>query len=286
MSQLKMNGYLLQCITNLHVGSGDESYGVIDKLVQRDSADNLPVINGSSLKGALKEFFEAETGENSAMINFIFGGENGDQGNDAGAYSFTPAFLLALPVRSSAAPFFMATSRSCADNFDAIFNRFGFTRGNDWTKDVAAVNVSTGNAKFFASQPVTEAQAFLEEYTIKATSGGGFDNIKNLAGITGANRLAVVDDQDFQTLTDDLHLPVRARNNLGHLENGERVGRNLWYEQFVPRMSSFFFFVGVPDEKVNYFEAFEKTLLSKIVHVGANRSVGDGFCKISKLDVN
>lgn len=32
--------YFIQCITNMHVGSGDANYGIVDKLVQRDPVTN------------------------------------------------------------------------------------------------------------------------------------------------------------------------------------------------------------------------------------------------------
>jgi CRISPR-associated protein Cmr4 len=42
--------YLIQCITNLHVGSGDATYGIVDKLVQRDAVYSYPTIHSSSLE--------------------------------------------------------------------------------------------------------------------------------------------------------------------------------------------------------------------------------------------
>ncbi|MCD4675191.1 MAG: hypothetical protein K8S18_04240 [Desulfobacula sp.] len=54
--------YKIRTITNLHVGAGDANYGVIDNLVQRDVVTGLPVIHGSSLKGAIREFYEYSWG--------------------------------------------------------------------------------------------------------------------------------------------------------------------------------------------------------------------------------
>ena len=44
--------------TNLHVGNGAVNYDIVDKTVQRDSISNLPIINSSSLKGALRDYAE------------------------------------------------------------------------------------------------------------------------------------------------------------------------------------------------------------------------------------
>jgi CRISPR-associated protein Cmr4 len=49
--------YLIHCKTNLHAGSGDTNYGIIDKMVQRDPVTELPCIYSSSLKGSAQGVF-------------------------------------------------------------------------------------------------------------------------------------------------------------------------------------------------------------------------------------
>ena len=94
------NAYLIQCITNLHVGSGDANYGIIDKLVQRDTVYNYPTIHASSLKGALREHFERLWGENDTKIIDVFGKKtNDDDDAQSGNCNFLNADLMALPVR-------------------------------------------------------------------------------------------------------------------------------------------------------------------------------------------
>ena len=46
--------YVINTLSNMHVGSGEVNYGVIDNLIQRDSVTNLPNINYSGLKGAIR----------------------------------------------------------------------------------------------------------------------------------------------------------------------------------------------------------------------------------------
>ncbi len=100
--------YMIQCITNLHAGSGDTNYGVIDKLVQRDPVTGHPTIHASSLKGALREHFEKKQGT-KVNTNTVFGKEAKD-GNDSetGDYKFLSADLLALPVRCTHRQFVLA----------------------------------------------------------------------------------------------------------------------------------------------------------------------------------
>ncbi|MBK7696403.1 MAG: hypothetical protein IPI30_19460 [Saprospiraceae bacterium] len=55
---MKPEFYLLRAVTNLHVGSGETNYGVIDKLIERDATTGFPCINSSGLKGAIKQKFK------------------------------------------------------------------------------------------------------------------------------------------------------------------------------------------------------------------------------------
>ena len=57
---MKTELYKITTLSNLHVGSGDINFDVIDNQVQRDSITNLPNINSSSLKGAFREHFSGD----------------------------------------------------------------------------------------------------------------------------------------------------------------------------------------------------------------------------------
>jgi CRISPR-associated protein Cmr4 len=96
-----LNAYFIQCITNLHAGSGDANYGIIDKLVQRDTVYNYPTIHASSLKGALRQHFE-DAQYSDVNIEQIFGKKtNDDDEAESGNCNFLSADLVALPVRCS-----------------------------------------------------------------------------------------------------------------------------------------------------------------------------------------
>lgn len=48
--------YRLTCLTNLHMGSGEANYEVIDLEVERDPVLGEPTMNASGVKGALRDF--------------------------------------------------------------------------------------------------------------------------------------------------------------------------------------------------------------------------------------
>lgn len=89
--------YQIRAITNLHAGSGDADYGIVDKLVQRDPISRYPCIHMSSIKGALREFF---TKNNVAddIISQLFGSNPKESTKvQQGKLRFISADILALP---------------------------------------------------------------------------------------------------------------------------------------------------------------------------------------------
>jgi CRISPR-associated protein Cmr4 len=68
-------------------------------------------------------------------------------------------------------------------------------------------------------------------------------------------------------------LPTIARNQL---DNGK--SNNLWYEEFVPRESIFYFIVLIPDNEEN-----ELPIDGEVIQFGGNASVGYGYCKLTKV---
>ena len=93
---MKAKIFVIECLTNLHVGNGDVNFNIIDNEVERDVVTGFPTINSSGVKGALRAFFK----ENDlSSIKGIFGSdENGS--TTSGSLKFLSANLLALPIRS------------------------------------------------------------------------------------------------------------------------------------------------------------------------------------------
>lgn len=73
------------------------------------------------------------------------------------------------------------------------------------------------------------------------------------------------------------YLPIIARNCL---DNG--MSTNLWYEEVLPAQSILIFFVSYDDE--DNIERFDQILCNKPVQIGANASIGYGFCNITRLE--
>jgi len=275
---MKQTFFTLDNRTNMHVGSGQSNYGVIDNLVQRDPTYQHPVIHASSLKGGIKEYCHHH---GFSDLRLVFGSEkeNGKTKHDTsgtGAYKFFDAMLLCMPVRCDKRAYVHIT---CPDILGYLHD--SLPTGHAYKADLVNLNMifsgSTEKAYCFS---LSLDGATIEDFDIKAK----FEDSKarlltpNLKSLLGAHEIAIVTNDLFTRLTNDLHLPVIARN---YLENGE--SKNLWYEQVVPRLSRFWGQCLHPEEQDDAL--FNPVLFNEnvLVQIGANGSVGYGYCSFRKF---
>lgn len=254
----QVSAYLITCLTNMHVGAGGTNYDVIDNIVQRDVITEVPTIHSSSLKGALREFFKNKWGENDGKLNYIFGPDgNRNGGKDDGGignFKFFAGDLLSLPVRATNKAYYNATSPFLIERVNLLAKNLGLG------KDILP-SVSIEQEK---SPQIANGGEFLEDW--KANSG------LQLKDTRIGNDIALFSEKDFKRLAKKL--PVIARNKV-------HVDKNLFYEEVVPRETRFVFFVVKNDDEKG--KAFDELLENNVVQIGANGSIGYGFCKISKI---
>lgn len=267
--------YLLTAISNLHAGSGEGDFSIVDKQVQRDSITALPVIHASGIKGALREAAELPArNPAAATIETVFGSEPGDGKSLQGLYQFHDAKLLCLPVRSSHHLYYRATCPHIVQelaNSAAVLGK-AFAAGLSATlAALATLQPQRGAPLYLSAQPAPGLR--LEDWTAQHQSPpAGFDAAA--AKAVFGERLALLHDDDFKELSQAL--PVIARN---YLENG--ISQNLWYEEVVPRESRFFFPVIRPDGDQLLDQIL--TQLNHRLQVGANATVGYGLCQIQAI---
>jgi CRISPR-associated protein Cmr4 len=265
------NAYFIQCITNMHVGSGDANYGVIDKLVQRDPVTGYPTIHPSSLKGALREHFEQQPGwgKGSDNINKVFGKEAiGGADSETGEYKFLGGDLVSLPVRCNFEQYVIGVNKTQIEllniKTELLANKKVFKAAD------------AANKLFFK---VNEPDYELYAEDIKIENANKLAHVGLLNGTTNLNcfdqKYATFDNGSFKAISENL--PVIARNCI---EDG--TSANLWYEQVVPHQSVFLTFIGMTD---TLNPEFEKVLTESIVQIGGNATIGYGFCKFYKISL-
>jgi CRISPR-associated protein Cmr4 len=255
--------WLITAKTNLHAGNENTSnYGLIDKSVQRDVLTGLPCINGSSLKGALNEFFSVKKKEKINLVE-VFGADKKDDSKDKknqkGTYAFFDAQLLSIPVQSNNRLFYRATSPGVLKNFTGQLNLFGIQQENF-------------NLDFKLSCPIVFTEKGTKLGDFDAKKGEANDTVKRIERLIGKD-IAIFSDEHFKELCSDDNLPIIARNKL---DNGK--SENLWYEQALPQETIFYsLFLSSEDDML------AKELEGEIVQIGANATIGFGYCQFKQL---
>jgi len=260
--------FIIDVLTNMHVGSGDTNYNIVDKEVQRDIVTNHPTINSSSLKGALREYFKYK---NSSIVDYIFGSERnkGKSKSESGKYTFFNANLLFLPVRSNKKQFFYGTCPALIKDFKEELMMF--QNNNNFFCEID---------KYFNAVKDDKPVVFLKEDKDLTIEGFKKFHFLKADGIINRFQINIKDivifsDDDFKKEI-STNLPVIARNKL---ENGE--SKNLWYEEVVPKKSIFYFGVITGQE---YKDEFIEIITDEPVQIGANATIGYGYCDISCLE--
>jgi len=293
MANLISKGFVLNFNANLHAGSGDANYGIIDKLVQREPSTNRPIIHSSSLKGALREYFEfknppVKNGDKvitNDLVREVFGSHQNDDNMDTGKCRFLAAYLLSIPVRSNVIPYFMATSVDVLKELKQEAESTGYTLKPELVVEIDSIiglfqNKENEGGPFIFTDKLG-GNVILEDWPSTTKPGIKVTELEAKVCNPGIH-LSVFNTSHFKSLCEQL--PVIARNQL---ENG--ISKNLWYEEVVPRFSRFFQFTLVPDEKdtdpekpINKF-MFELLNKDKTFQIGANATIGYGYCKFNTL---
>jgi len=249
--------FKIRCLTNLHVGSGDINYNVVDKEVEKDPVTGLPMIHASGIKGAFLKHFQDKM--NHADIENIFGAPGKGDVSKPGAYRFLDAHLLARPMRaeSGSASFVNVTTVEILHSFLNTVEDFF---GNSIGKSIPSLD-------FTSSQFLTTKNVGVEGAPSSMLSEEQMQKFAWLTDLIGQNYAITQNIRDYD-------LPIIARNNL---ENG--ISTNLWYEEFVPHGSVFYMVILTPEKDC-------KLDFSEPVQIGGNASIGYGFTKIEEIDPN
>lgn len=259
--------FKLRLITNLHMGSGETNFNFIDNQVQRDPITSYPNMHSSGIKGALREFFYYNLGEE--FTTSIFGAENNDSNTQQGTLSFIEGKLLALPVRSNKKSYFMGTTKELLEEYVNFSNIFG----KNIEIDLSQINILEDEAIIIDNKT--------DNIMIEGIEGEKIKFIPELKEkfekIFGLNDIVIFSEKFFKNEIAK-KLPVMARN---YLKNG--VSCNLWYEEVVPRESIFYTgIVNVQNKKVE-FEKFTEELEKNLIQIGSNATIGYGFTKFIEV---
>jgi len=271
----------IRCLTNLHVGSGDVDFGIIDGQVEKDPINAKPVIFSSGVKGALREY--AKDYLENGKIENIFGVERSDndkkQGK-AGNVRFLTAYLVAIPVRASMGvqSYYMVTTKNILLQFFQMqrdienkesrciqdIKELDSDKNYYLNREKGGIGVEGYEAEYEIPQELKQLRKFLEQHLESEFS-------KNVI---------ILSEENMK----EIDLPVVARN---HLENGKSV--NLWYEEIVPHESIFFMYMlsnGTPTGDESLDELLELIKEKPLIQFGGNMTIGNGFTIVERWEFN
>ena len=273
--------YQITCLTELHMGSGENNFHIIDKTVERDPVTQYPMMNASGVKGALVEFFKRAKNSNTVTL---FGAPAGievkaEDGKAKVTKNSTPgnlrilaAKLLGRAVRASSGneAYYIATTLTALKEY----NNLAFCLTG--TYPLAIPELSKDKNYFVAPGSQVKqigVDGIIVEEALTGTFAGQLLELL-FTDKTDCPGVAILTDSCFRSIA----LPVSARN---YLIDG--ISENLWYEENVPNHSSFWFAVQGSQENLN---CFEQGLGNHIVQFGGDASVGKGMCLLRKMEVN
>lgn len=277
----------LQALSSLHPGTG-QGVGAIDLPVARERSTHLPIVPGSSIKGALLADLRRRTDVTREQLERIFG-----QPNAVGELQVSDARLLLLPVRCLGATFVWTTSPYVLRRLER--DAKAAELGNLPT----IPELADGAAAVASDDPLIEIggakKLVLEDLDFTTTTDGAkawsdwlaqqlFPDEADWRG-EFARRFAIVDDKSFAFLAEfatEVNAHIKIDEETGTVETG-----HLWYEETLPAETVLvcLFRLGrlVPsDQKLESFA----TLLSpnagglRILQIGGNATTGQGLVRL------
>lgn len=243
--------------TPVHAGSGTE-LGIIDLPIQRERYTRFPKIEGSGIKGCIREAFECsqkkiklkvlENGQevdkeyqvnDRELINLVFGPEDG--GTHAGSIAFTDAKILLFPVKSLKGVFAWITCPMVLARFIEDMKFAGKEEIQDWNL-ANLINTVPKQTNILISGRVV-----LEEFTFEVREDENTARIaEELAEIIFPSDptynfwreklkkdLVIISDDHFEsfvTTSTEVITRTRISSETGTVQSGA-----LWTEEYLPQ---------------------------------------------------
>lgn len=255
--------FFITCQTPLHAGSGND-LGIVDLPIQRERHTDFPKIEGSSLKGSIREAFEERymDPEGKIKIHLAFGYDEAekdkavkeifekdtDNKSFAGALGFTDARTLLFPVKSMKGVFAWITCPKVLENLRKDLSRCA---GVDFKKEEQDITIPQ-NDQLTAIEnkgrcavsdkehlAINGQNVVLEEYAFEVQENINISQIAGkLAELTGNDeipkKLVILSNDDFKDFV-NLSTEVITRTKIDN-ETGtvDKTTGALFTEEYLP----------------------------------------------------
>ncbi|AYD40245.1 type III-B CRISPR module RAMP protein Cmr4 [Clostridium fermenticellae] len=275
----------IRAITPIHAGIG-RNLGLIDMPIQKEKHTGIPKIEGSTIKGCMKEQHRIKNGKNTYKL---FGGEDDDK--NAGIIGFTDARLLFYPIPTLKGIFAYVTC-------PYLLNRY--------FEDISLIpeecdkNVEDENSKY---EKITDGKCvilkeindqedkkenkkiILDEYSFEIEKNKEISNKFDLKKFDLKNDkyIVVISDNDFVEII-TLCKEIITRNRIDE-STGTVTERALFVEEYLPSEAILYTLMlqnSIVD-KENLYDNY-KNNLPKITQIGGNTTIGKGIVKMKIIE--
>lgn len=286
-----VNQILIKAITPIHVGVG-RALGLIDMPIQKEKHTGIPKIEGSTMKGSMRESYrlkeyEEENKEDMAKraVDKLFGPEDGNE--SAGIIGFTDAKLLFYPVITLDGIFAYVTCSYLLNRYfedkSLISNTECTNNFNDLLEGECVILNSKGDS--------CKNKIILDEYCFRENNEPSIEykkykelNLKEF-DLNSGRQAVVISDDDFIDII-SLCREVITRNRINP-ETGavDKETGSLFTEEYLPSESILYTLAlqnGI-DDKDGLYDKYIENGLPKYAQIGGNATIGKGIVKIAKI---
>lgn len=285
----------LYCEENLHVGAGS-STGTIDLPIQREGHTDYPKIEGSSLRGAIREAFTELPKVDNSKLERVFG--KWDSGDQQSAVDFPDAKILLFPVRSYKGVFAWITCPLVLKRFEKDYSNWFNVDLNIDIPEVKNQQILVQND----SKILVKNEVVLEEFRFKKENDdfpmidtddlgtwaqSQFKDSHDILKMM-TSHVAVVSDEVFKDFV-RLYTVKITRNRIDP-KTGTADGGALFNEEFLPSESLMYSFVLASDEfKDEDYLTSDKVMeflcdLPNLIRVGGDKGIGKGLIRTSLIN--
>ena len=275
---------LSHALSPLHAGTG-QAVGAIDLPIARERPTGIPLLPGSSIKGALRARIK-----DPAWQKAIFGPQTANAGEHAGAVQFADAHLLLLPVRSLWGTFAWVSSPYLLQRFARDLREAGIAVS--MPRKLATIETCLLPAGSALAGSSSGDRVILEDLDFKPQHDKAIDalctQLDTYLELGAAARLCIVHDDVMSTLMETA-TEVCARIRLDP-DTKTVDGGALWYEESLPT-ESVLFGLAVATDAFAPNNAPRRSGLQLLDHIaehagkqalqfGGKATVGRGVCRM------
>ena len=283
--------------TPMHAGTGAE-LGIVDLPIQRERATGYPKVEGSSLKGAIREAFRHVDAETVSPDDetLLFGPDSTEVDLHAGALGLTDARLIFFPVKSASGVFAWITCPAVLRRWKEDLKHAGVEV--DW-KTPRANTIPNTTVVDMASDGA-ECTVVLEEHahtlkkdsTTQQMATWAAEHVLEMARFP--DHVVVIEDDAFRDYV-EMNTEIITRTKINSATGTVAQGQ-LFTEEYLPAESVMYFLTMASPLRVeNRKEAVlgdvtnpdgEQVLsfftehCPDTVQIGANATIGKGLVRV------